>query len=58
MTDSTPASGLAAADLAQLARCAWQRQQGAGDSSRAFREFETVAMWTAADCRLDLQPLR
>lgn len=45
-------SGLSAADLAQLARCAWQRQQGAGEPGRASREFCTLAMWNAAGCRL------
>jgi hypothetical protein len=34
-------------DLAQLARCAWLRQQmAAADLDRANREFATLAMWT------------
>jgi hypothetical protein len=44
-------NGLSNADLAHLARCAWQRQQGALDRDRAQREFATVALWNAAGCR-------
>ena len=44
-------AGLSDADLAHLARCAWQRQQGALDRDRAQREFTTVALWNAAGCR-------
>ena len=40
--------GLCAADMAHLARCAWQRQQGTLDPARANREFATVVLWTAA----------
>jgi hypothetical protein len=43
--------GLCAADRAQLARCAWQRQQAAGDPGRGDREFETLALWNAMGCR-------
>lgn len=43
--------GLCAADLAQLARCAWQRQQAAGEPGRGNREFETLALWNAMGCR-------
>jgi hypothetical protein len=44
-------STLSPADLAHLARCAWQRQQGTLDPARANREFATVALWTARGCR-------
>jgi len=43
---------LSAVDLAQLARCAWQRQQASFDPARASREFATVALWNALGCRL------
>ncbi len=48
-------ASLSNADLAHLARCAWQRQQGALDRDRAQREFATVALWNAAGCRRLLQ---
>ena len=44
-------ASLSAADLAHLARCAWQRQQGALDPARAQREFATLALWNAVGCR-------
>lgn len=49
-------ASLSNADLAQLARCAWQRQQGALDRDRAQREFATVALWNAAGCRRSVDP--
>lgn len=54
MTSNPPlamVSGLSAADMAQLARCAWQRQQGAFDPARAQREFATIALWNGLGCR-------
>ena len=44
-------SGLSTTDMALLARCAWQRQQGAGETSLSEREVSTIALWTAAGSR-------
>lgn len=58
LADPPMFAGLSAADRAQLARCAWQRQQGAGQPARGDREFSTVALWTAAAAGGAAEPTR